>query len=155
MGDGKMIEHVDEWKIIGLMDRKYRRVWLNIDDAIETCHKFFLHKVICIKLNVEDADSSEEQLIMHASLNSTIGVHGSQFTNAIFLPRRSTMLELLPFIKHLVSSLLLNLFISMYINLHSYFFLYSGVKTGWPRLVLLLQWEKSFVTLISTTLGIA
>ena len=131
IGDRKMIDDVDEWKIIGLMDRKYRRVWLNIDDAIETCRKFFLHKVICIKLNVEDADSSEEQLIMHASVNSTIGVHGSQYANAVFLRRRSTMLELLPFIKHLVSRELSLLFLVhldvMYINLHSHRFPYSRV----------------------------
>ncbi|KAL7535192.1 hypothetical protein ACHAXR_006333 [Thalassiosira sp. AJA248-18] len=99
------IKNVDEWKIIGLTDRKYRRVWLNINDAIETCSNFISHKVICIKLNVEEADSSEEQLLMHSSLNSMIGIHGSQFTNAVFLSRHSVILELLPWIKYLRSGL--------------------------------------------------
>jgi hypothetical protein len=100
VGQGKIV-NVDEWKIIGLTDRKYRRVWLNIDDAMKTCSKFFSQKVVCVKLNVEDADSSEEQMLMHSSLNSIIGVHGSQFTNAVFLRRDSIILELLPWIKYL------------------------------------------------------
>lgn len=81
-----------------MTDRKYRRIWLNIDDAIKTCEEFLLHKVMCIKLNVEEAESSEEQLLMHASLDVLIGIHGSQFTNGIFLPRHGFILELLPWI---------------------------------------------------------
>jgi len=92
------IGNVDEWKIIGLTDRKYRRIWLDLDDAMKTCEEFLLHKVMCIKLNVEEAESFEEQLLMHASLDVLIGIHGSQFTNGIFLPRHGFILELLPWI---------------------------------------------------------
>ena len=95
------IGNVDDWKIIALTDRKYRRVWLNIDASVKTCEKFMPFKVICTKLNVEEARSPEEQLLMHASLDSLIGVHGSQFTNGIFLPRHSFIVELLPWIKYL------------------------------------------------------
>jgi hypothetical protein len=63
------IGDVDEWKIIGLSDRKYRRVWLNIETSITTCDSFLHKKVICIKVNVEEAESVEEQLLMHMSLN--------------------------------------------------------------------------------------
>ena len=96
------MNNVDEWKIIGLTDRKSRRVWLNIDDNIKACDKYLEHKILCTKLNVEKGDNSspEEHLLMHASLNAMIGVHGSQFTTGIFLPDHSFIVELLPWMKY-------------------------------------------------------
>jgi hypothetical protein len=44
------IGNVDEWRIVGLTDRKSRRVWLNIDDAINSCEQFLRRKVMCIKV---------------------------------------------------------------------------------------------------------
>lgn len=65
---------VDEWKIVGFTDRKYRRIWLNIDESLKACDLFLHEKVICVKVNVEEADSVEEQLLMHMSLNGFIGI---------------------------------------------------------------------------------
>jgi len=89
---------IDEWKIVGLADRKYRRIWLDIDESTRACDSFLLEKVICVKVNVEEADSVEEQLLMHMSLNVFMGIHGSQFTNAVLLPQQSFVVELLPWI---------------------------------------------------------
>lgn len=91
-------EGVDEWKIVGLTMRQSRRRWLNIDDAVKACDNFRSQKVVCITVNVEEAASAEEQLLMHMSLNALIGVHGAQLTQGIFLPRHSYIVELLPWI---------------------------------------------------------
>ena len=90
------VGNVDDWKIVGLTDRKFRRVWLNIDDAVKSCREFVPQKVLCTKVDVEAADSLETQLLMHMSLDVFVGVHGSQFTNAVLLPDKSFILELLP-----------------------------------------------------------
>ena len=62
--------NVDGYKFIGLAHRKYRRIWLNIDDAIEMCDKKYRrYKIICLKVDVEEAKTSEEQFLMHRSLH--------------------------------------------------------------------------------------
>lgn len=90
------IGNVDDWKIVGLTNRKFRRIWLNIDDAVKVCQEFVHQKVLCIKVNVEEADSVEAQILMHMSLDALVGIHGSQFTNGVLLPDKSFIVELLP-----------------------------------------------------------
>ena len=93
------IGSVDEWKIIGLADRKARRVWLNINEIVHACKdKFLSKKVICIKVNVEETNSVEAQLLMHMSLNSLVGIHGAQLTHGVLIPPEGFILELLPWI---------------------------------------------------------
>lgn len=93
------IGSVDEWKIIGLTDRKARRVWLNINKIVHACKDKFLNKkVICIKVNVEKTNSVEEQLLMHMSLNGLVGIHGAQLTHGVLIPPEGFILELLPWI---------------------------------------------------------
>ncbi|KAK1734012.1 putative glycosyltransferase family 61 protein [Skeletonema marinoi] len=92
------VDDVDEWKIVGLTDRKSRRIWLNIDDSVRACDGFRQQKVVCITVNVEKTASPEEQLLMHSSLDVFVGIHGSQLTQGIFLPRQGYILELLPWI---------------------------------------------------------
>ena len=95
----QQIGDVDEWKIVGLTDRKARRVWLNINDIIHTCEtKFLRKKVVCIKVNVEEANSIQAQLLMHMSLNSMIGIHGAQLSHGVLLPQDGPILEILPWI---------------------------------------------------------
>lgn len=89
----------DGWKIVGLAQRKYRRKWINIDKAISMCdEKFRRHKVVCITIDVEEAHSAEEQLLMHRSLDAFIGVHGAQLTQGVLLPSQAYVLELLPWV---------------------------------------------------------
>jgi len=94
------VDDVDEWKIVGLTDRKSRRIWLNIEDSVRACDGFRQQKVVCITVNVEKTASPEEQLLMHSSLDVFVGIHGSQLTQGIFLPRQGYILELLPWIPH-------------------------------------------------------
>jgi hypothetical protein len=54
--------------------------------------------VACIIVDVEEAESPEEQLIMHRSLHAFIGVHGAQLTQGVLLPTHGYVLELLPWI---------------------------------------------------------
>ncbi|KAL9191444.1 hypothetical protein ACHAXT_001150 [Thalassiosira profunda] len=90
---------VDEWKFVGLAHRKYRRRWLNIDEAIDLCDdKFANSKVACVTIDVEEAKSPAEQLLMHHSLNALVGVHGAQLTQGVLLPSHGYILELLPWI---------------------------------------------------------
>ncbi len=54
------IDNVDEWKIVGLTDRKARRVWLNINEIIRAREAKFLHeKVVCI------SESTSRRLIQY------------------------------------------------------------------------------------------
>ena len=93
------VNDVDGWKIVGLTERKSRRVWLNIDDSVKACDAVFRQqKVVCITVNVEATASPEEQLLMHSSLDALVGIHGAQLTQGIFLPRQGFILELLPWI---------------------------------------------------------
>eukprot|EP00578_Thalassiosira_sp_NH16_P007614 CAMPEP_0181114184 /NCGR_PEP_ID=MMETSP1071-20121207/20741_1 /TAXON_ID=35127 /ORGANISM="Thalassiosira sp., Strain NH16" /LENGTH=347 /DNA_ID=CAMNT_0023198263 /DNA_START=178 /DNA_END=1221 /DNA_ORIENTATION=+ len=90
---------VDEWRLVGLAHRTYRRIWLNIDDAIALCdRKFRRHKIVCITIDVEEATSPEEQLLMHRSLHAFIGVHGAQLTQGVLLPKHGYILEFLPWV---------------------------------------------------------
>lgn len=95
---------VDEWRIVGLTERKSRRVWLNINDTIKnSCEQFLRQMVVCIKVNVEEADSVEKQLLMYMSLNALVGSHGAQLTHAVLLPEVSFVLEILPWIPKNIS----------------------------------------------------
>jgi hypothetical protein len=88
-----------EWSIVGLTQRNSRRVWLNLPNVTDACNaKFYNQNVICIEVNVEDTTSPEEQFLLHRSLDALVGVHGAQLTQAILLPSRSHILELLPWI---------------------------------------------------------
>ncbi|KAL3811807.1 hypothetical protein ACHAXA_006787 [Cyclostephanos tholiformis] len=96
---GNDIIDADGWKLVGLARRKSRRLWLNIDDIMSMCKEYFgRHRVACILVDVEEAQSPEEQLIMHRSLHAFIGVHGAQLTQGVLLPRHGYILELLPWI---------------------------------------------------------
>jgi hypothetical protein len=54
---------VDGWKFVGLTKRKKRRVWLNMYESMTLCdNKFRKKKVVCFPINVEDADSPEQQV---------------------------------------------------------------------------------------------
>lgn len=92
------VNDVEQWKIVGLADRKSRRVWLNINDSVKACNAFRQHKVVCITVNVEETASPEEQLLMHSSLDALIGIHGAQLTQGILLPRQGYIVELLPWV---------------------------------------------------------
>ena len=95
------VSDVIGWKFVGLTHRRSRRVWLNIDDAVSMCDtRFRRHKIVCIKVDVEAADSAEEQLLMHRSLHAVIGVHGAQLTQAVLLPTHAYILELLPWVPY-------------------------------------------------------
>ena len=90
---------VNEWKFVGLAVRKSRRKWLNVGDALDLCkQKFLKHKVACVAIDVEEADSPEKQLLMHHSLNALVGIHGAQLTQGVLLRKNSHILELLPWI---------------------------------------------------------
>ena len=92
---------VGGWKFIGLAHRKYRRIWLNIDDAMSMCDKHFRsHNIVCIKVDVEEAESPEQQFLMHRSLHAFIGVHGAQLTQGVLLPKHAYILELLPWVPY-------------------------------------------------------
>jgi hypothetical protein len=47
---------------------------------------------------VEEADTVEQQLLMHMSLNALVGIHGAQLTHAVLLPEERFVLEILPWI---------------------------------------------------------
>ncbi|KAL7471786.1 hypothetical protein ACHAXS_012099 [Conticribra weissflogii] len=91
-----------EWQFVGLTQRTYRRSWLNLPEVLSRCELAFAHnttyprKIACVEINVEQASSPYEQLLIHRSLDAIVGIHGAQLTQAIFLPRHATILELLP-----------------------------------------------------------
>jgi hypothetical protein len=121
----------DGWKFVGFARRKSRRLWLNIDDVISMCNGTFgEHKVACVIVDVEEAESPEEQLIMHRSLDGLIGVHGAQLTQGVLLPTHGYILELLPWIPSYTR------------------------EVGRPQQGPLRPWAKYFITQISTIMCI-
>jgi hypothetical protein len=91
---------INQWKFVGLTHRTLRRKWLNIQDALSMCQRKFTkqYNVVCLTVNVEEATSPMEQLLMHRSLHALIGVHGAQLTQGVLLPNHAYIVELLPWI---------------------------------------------------------
>ncbi|KAL7542693.1 hypothetical protein ACHAXR_012002 [Thalassiosira sp. AJA248-18] len=90
--------NTEEFTVIGLTQRTYRRAWINLPDIIEQCNAASFERVICVEVNVENTSTPYEQLLLHRSLDVMIGVHGAQMTQAILLPKHAHVLELLPWI---------------------------------------------------------
>ena len=91
-------DNTDEFTVIGVTQRTYRRAWINLPDIIEKCNAAAFERVVCVEVNVEKTSSPLEQLILHRSLDVMIGVHGAQLTQGILLPPHAHVLELLPWI---------------------------------------------------------
>lgn len=91
---------LEEWKIVGLTQRRLRRRWLNMDDCLRKCNEHFnKHKIACVELNVESQYSNVvTQVAMHAVLDMIIGVHGAQLVESMWMKEGSFILELLPWI---------------------------------------------------------
>jgi len=96
-------DNTDEFTVIGLTQRTYRRAWINLPDIIEKCNEAAFERVVCVEVNVETTSSPYEQLILHRSLDAMIGVHGAQLTQGILLPPHAHVLELLPWIPDYIS----------------------------------------------------
>ena len=104
-----------EFAIVGLTQRTYRRAWLNLPSIMEACNAAFSGRAICVEVNVEDAATPFEQLLMHRSLDAVIGVHGAQLTQAILLPERAHVLELLPWVPDYIRSVSSSLWNLMFV----------------------------------------
>ncbi|KAL7532129.1 hypothetical protein ACHAWF_004017 [Thalassiosira exigua] len=88
-----------EFTIVGLTQRTYRRSWINLPEVLEKCNAAGrFERVLCVEVNVEKTTSPYEQLLLHRSLDVLIGVHGAQLTQAVLLPPRAHVLELLPWV---------------------------------------------------------
>ncbi|KAL3766502.1 LOW QUALITY PROTEIN: hypothetical protein ACHAW5_001171 [Stephanodiscus triporus] len=96
--------NTNEFTVIGLTQRTYRRAWSNLPDILEECNAAAFERVICVEVNVEKTSSPSEQLILHRSLDVMIGVHGAQLTQAVLLPPHAHVLELLPWITDYIQS---------------------------------------------------
>ena len=87
-----------DWKIIGLSQRSDRRIWLNINDTLSHCNtRYHTHKIVCVEVNVANLptnftgtgtnnkylSSVEEQMVLYRSIDSLIGIHGSQVGDLI------------------------------------------------------------------------
>ena len=87
---GDFIHH--DWKIIGLSQRSDRRKWLNINDTLSHCNtRYHAKKIVCVEVDVANLptnfigtgtnnylSSVEEQMVLYRSIDSLIGIHGSQ-----------------------------------------------------------------------------
>lgn len=93
-------DRFEDYKIVGLMQRKLRRKWLNIDDVLSKCNEHFRSdKIVCVEINLENEYSNPmTQVIMHAVLDMLIGVHGAGLTEAMWMPNNALVVELLPWI---------------------------------------------------------
>ncbi|KAL3786976.1 hypothetical protein HJC23_005487 [Cyclotella cryptica] len=106
------IDNVKDWKIIGLSQRKGRRMWLNINETLSHCNKQYNEKLLaCVEVDVEDLptnfvsagsnsplSSMDEQFVLYRSIDALIGIHGSQLTQGILMPSNSVMVELFQWI---------------------------------------------------------
>lgn len=101
-----------KWKIIGLSQRRGRRMWLNLNETLAHCNKrYFEKQLICVEVDVEDLPTNfvslgsnqpltamDEQLVLYQSINGLVGIHGSQLTQGILMPPESVMVELFQWI---------------------------------------------------------
>jgi hypothetical protein len=100
----QVTHHLEEYTLIGMSQRGSRR-WMNLDETLAQCSKSFLatYKVACVEVNLDRTSNhfgsihhAYKDVVMHAGLDALIGIHGSQQTNAVYLPHGAYELELLP-----------------------------------------------------------
>jgi hypothetical protein len=101
---------LDQYTLVGLSQRGQRRRWLNMDEVLHRCYKHFLqYKLVCVEINLDGKQQEKfengmhnshdfKDVIFHGGLNALIGIHGSQQTNAVYLPAGGYVLELLPYL---------------------------------------------------------
>lgn len=87
-----------EFTVVGLTQRTYRRSWLNLPSVLDECNAAPFERLLCVEINVENASTPFEQLLIHRSLDVMLGVHGAQLTQAILLPQHAHILEILPWV---------------------------------------------------------
>ena len=97
---------LDEWRFIGLYDRKLRRSWLKITTAQRECNeRYNEQKIFCHIIVLEDFLHSRDVIIIHRASFMLIGVHGAQLTDAIWMDYKDQngqlankyIIELLPY----------------------------------------------------------
>lgn len=100
----KLWNEIDEWKFIGLYDRKVRRSWLKIkDDKLKCNDKYNKYKIFCHIIILEGFLHSRDVIIIHRASFMLIGVHGAQLTDAIWMKydvnklQNKYIIELLPY----------------------------------------------------------
>ena len=99
-----LMSEIDEWKFIGLYDRKVRRSWLKIEKHQKNCNeKYNKYKMFCHIIILEDFLHSRDVIIIHRASFMLIGVHGAQLTDAIWMKydelniENKYIIELLPY----------------------------------------------------------
>ena len=97
-GDGGNSSGLGDVAIVGLAQRTYRRSWINLPKVLAECNARLAGKAVCVEVNVENARTPYEQLLMHRSLDALVGVHGAQLTQSVLLPPGGHVLELLPWV---------------------------------------------------------
>jgi hypothetical protein len=50
-------DNTDEFTVIGVTQRTYRRAWINLPDIIEKCNAAAFERVVCVEVNVEKTSS--------------------------------------------------------------------------------------------------
>ncbi|EJK62878.1 hypothetical protein THAOC_16495 [Thalassiosira oceanica] len=97
-GDGGNSSSLGDVAIVGLTQRTYRRSWINLPKVLAECNARLTGRAVCVEVNVENARTPYEQLLMHRSLDALVGVHGAQLTQSVLLPPGGHVLELLPWV---------------------------------------------------------
>lgn len=89
----------DDWKIVGFAQRTGRRKWLNMEANLRVCNDFRIKRIICVIVNVEDPEfHPTHHVVVHASLDALIGIHGAQMTDALWMKPGSTVVEMLTYL---------------------------------------------------------
>eukprot|EP01084_Bolivina_argentea_P299854 516916_1 len=100
------ISEINEWKFIGLYDRKVRRSWLKIEKHRNKCNeKYNKYKIFCHIIVLENFLHSRDVIIIHRASFMLIGVHGAQLTDSIWMKYNNIagieenkyIIELLPY----------------------------------------------------------
>ena len=103
---------LDEWIFVGLSQRTKRRSWNDLFSMKQQCNGLYSnsqYKIHCTIINVEDMinDNPIKHLILHASINVFVGIHGAQLTEGILMNNNKhnkhmnhhpLLVELLPWI---------------------------------------------------------
>jgi hypothetical protein len=101
--------NLHHYTLVGMSQRDKRRRWLNLKDTLQQCYQHYLarYKIVCVEINLSNPAQNEnsnltgiqhpyQDVVLHGGLDALIGIHGSQQTNAVYMPAGAYNVELLP-----------------------------------------------------------
>ena len=97
---GLYVEQYQDYRFIGLCQRRLRRSWHNLSENMRLCENYLQNRIICVIVDLDDKSLTMlDQAIIHGSMTALVGIHGSQLANIVLMPPNPIILELNPYMR--------------------------------------------------------